>query len=101
MQSNISAIIQSQAYNPGSGDGGAGITNTIDNATNWLAIAGGSIAGLAFMIAVVIVIMTVKGGGNLQTAFGRLGLPLAGAFLLGIGAVLVQWVMGLGSSLAS
>lgn len=82
------------------GQGGQQINQTIDNATNWLTTTGLTVTGAAAVIAVIIAGVTVSRGGNLQSAFSKVTIPLLAAFALGIVVTLVGWVNDLGSNLA-
>lgn len=98
MQSTMKSMIV-LAQNTG-GQGGEQITQTIDNATSWLTTAGISITGAAAVIAVVIAGVTISRGGNLQSAFSKVSIPLLAAFALGIVATAVGWFNDLGSNIA-
>lgn len=84
----------------GGGQGSDGINNALNNLTDQLQTIGGAIAGVAFVAAVIVGIVTVIRGGNLQRLVGPVGFVLGGSFLLGIGVVAVGWFMGLGNAVA-
>ncbi|MBC6798046.1 MULTISPECIES: hypothetical protein [Corynebacterium] len=84
----------------GGGQGSAGITNAINNTTQQLQIIGGAVAALAFIAAVIIGLVIVIRGGNIQRLIGPLGAVLGGAFILGIGTAAVGWLISLGQSVS-
>lgn len=97
------ALVLAQNFNIGStGQGGVDdVVGALDNLAIVLITIGGAIAVVAFLIAILRVIMTVRSGGGFGQAFSSVGTVLLYSLLLGVGSALVGWIIGIGSSLVA
>lgn len=95
------ALVLAQNFNTG-GTGAGGVDDVVgalDNLTSVLITIGGSIAVVAFLVAILRVFLTLRSGGGFGQAFSGIGMVLVFAMLLGVGTAAVGWVIGIGSSL--
>lgn len=95
-------LILAQSFDTGTeGSGDAdSIIGAVENFTqNWVAI-GGAFIGLAFVIAVVWIGITMLKGGAIGQAFTGVAAIFIVAILLGLGTRLIGWLIGLGGGLA-
>lgn len=95
----LTTLAQNVNQQQGGGDGVEGVTGALDTLSSTIIVIGGSIAGVAFLVSVVILFFKVKGGQGIGQAFSGLVLILGAAMLLGLGTVTIGWFMSIGDSL--
>lgn len=81
----------------GTGDASS-ISGTIENFTSDAVLIGGAALGLAFILSVIWVGISMAKGGSLQGAFTGVAIIFVVAILLGLGTRAIGWFIGLGAS---
>lgn len=98
-----SQFILAQDFNSGaegSGDSSS-IVGAIQGFTNDAVAIGGAAIGLAFIISVIWVGVSMAKGGSLQSAFTGVAIIFVVAILLGLGTRAIGWFIGMGSSVGA